>query len=117
MQPLGIKYVCKQDFFIFRSLSCRICTQLSVKKDPGLKAVGPRQDMLHIFLNQALHSNDALLHFQDRFDFDTDPVSWFYQNQIKSEEDFQARKAELRAEARRRLDAVSPKIWHHLIFS
>jgi hypothetical protein len=44
---------------------------------------------------------------QARFDFDTDPVSWFYQNQIKGEEDFQARKADLRVEARKRLDAVS----------
>lgn len=41
-----------------------------------------------------------------RFDFDADPVSWFYQNQIKSEEEFQAKKEALRAEARKRLDAV-----------
>jgi hypothetical protein len=27
-----------------------------------------------------------------RFNFDDDPVSWFYQNQIKSEEEFQATK-------------------------
>mmetsp|Transcript_14150 Transcript_14150/g.38301 ORF Transcript_14150/g.38301 Transcript_14150/m.38301 type:complete len:389 (+) Transcript_14150:97-1263(+) len=51
-----------------------------------------------------------------RFDFDTDPVSWFYQNQIKSEEDFQARKADLRAEARRRLDAIMAKKQQHILW-
>uniref|UniRef100_A0A7S0WGP3 Transmembrane protein n=1 Tax=Chlamydomonas leiostraca TaxID=1034604 RepID=A0A7S0WGP3_9CHLO len=44
-----------------------------------------------------------------RFDFDTDPVSWFYQNQIRSEEEFQAKKEMLRAEARKRLDAIMDK--------
>lgn len=41
-----------------------------------------------------------------KFDFDSDPVSWFYQNQIKSEQEFQEKKEMLRAEARKRLDSV-----------
>ena len=80
-----------------------------------------------------MRSGDGEEPRNDRFNFDTNPVQWFYQNQIKSEEDFQARsvcrpwsmvrtrcgysnaghmcshpcrKSELRKEARRRLDAV-----------
>ncbi|GBF97562.1 hypothetical protein Rsub_10163 [Raphidocelis subcapitata] len=45
----------------------------------------------------------------DRFDYNKDPVSWFFQNQIRSEEEFQARKTELRAAARARLDALFEK--------
>lgn len=45
----------------------------------------------------------------ERFSYDKDPVSWFYQNQIKCEEEFQQRKSELREEAKRRLDAIMDK--------
>ncbi|KXZ43832.1 hypothetical protein GPECTOR_79g111 [Gonium pectorale] len=44
-----------------------------------------------------------------KFDFDKDPVSWFYQNQIKSEAEFAKRKDALRAEARKRLDQIMSK--------
>ncbi|KAJ9527550.1 hypothetical protein QJQ45_025827, partial [Haematococcus lacustris] len=43
------------------------------------------------------------------FDIDKDPVSWFYQNQIKCEEEFQAKKDALREEARKRLDQIMDK--------
>ncbi|GLC47117.1 hypothetical protein PLESTB_000871300 [Pleodorina starrii] len=43
------------------------------------------------------------------FDFDKDPVSWFYQNQIKSEAEFAKKKEVLRAEARKRLDQIMSK--------
>ncbi|GAX73758.1 hypothetical protein CEUSTIGMA_g1209.t1 [Chlamydomonas eustigma] len=39
-------------------------------------------------------------------DFEKDPVSWFYQNQIKSEADFQARKKELQEQAKLRLENI-----------
>ncbi|KAI8471726.1 MAG: hypothetical protein J3K34DRAFT_226379 [Monoraphidium minutum] len=42
----------------------------------------------------------------DRFDYNKDPVSWFFQNQIRSEEEFQERKAELRTAALARLDDI-----------
>ncbi|KIZ02651.1 hypothetical protein MNEG_5310 [Monoraphidium neglectum] len=56
----------------------------------------------------------------DRFDYNKNPVSWyvedwFFQNQIKCEEEFQARKAELRAAARKQLDEVFEKKGKHLI--
>jgi hypothetical protein len=41
--------------------------------------------------------------------------SRFFQNQIKCEEEFQARKAELRAAARKQLDEVFEKKGKHLI--
>ncbi|KAG2485413.1 hypothetical protein HYH03_015899 [Edaphochlamys debaryana] len=43
------------------------------------------------------------------FDFEKDPVSWFYQNQIKSEAEFTKKKEALRLEARKRLDAIMHK--------
>ncbi|GFR42951.1 hypothetical protein Agub_g3840 [Astrephomene gubernaculifera] len=43
------------------------------------------------------------------FDFEKDPVSWFYQNQIKSEAEFNKKKDALRAEARKRLDQIMSK--------
>ncbi|GIL60729.1 hypothetical protein Vafri_15257 [Volvox africanus] len=43
------------------------------------------------------------------FDFEKDPVSWFYQNQIKSEAEFAKKKESLRAEARKRLDQIMSK--------
>ncbi|KAG2427327.1 hypothetical protein HXX76_012522 [Chlamydomonas incerta] len=48
------------------------------------------------------------------FDFEKDPVSWFYQNQIKSEAEFAKKKDALRAEARKRLDAIMSKKDKHL---
>lgn len=42
-------------------------------------------------------------------------MSWFYQNQIKSEEQFQAKKAELKETARSRLDEIFEKKGKHLI--
>lgn len=42
----------------------------------------------------------------DRFNIDKDPVSWFYQNQIRSEEEFQKKREHLRHEARTRLDGI-----------
>lgn len=38
-----------------------------------------------------------------------DPLGWFYANQIKCEEDFQAKKEQLRAEAKKRLDEIMDK--------
>ncbi|PNH03478.1 hypothetical protein TSOC_010441, partial [Tetrabaena socialis] len=43
------------------------------------------------------------------FDFEKDPVSWFYQNQIKSEAEFATKKDALRVEARKRLDQIMSK--------
>jgi hypothetical protein len=51
----------------------------------------------------------------DRFDITKDPISWFYQNQIKSEEEFQAKKEQLRAAARHKLDEIFEKKGKHLI--
>lgn len=51
----------------------------------------------------------------DRFDYNKDPISWFYQNQIKSEEQFQAKKTELRKAAVERLESVFEKKGKHLI--
>lgn len=45
----------------------------------------------------------------DRFNYDKDPITWFFQNQIRSEEEFQANKAKLRAEAKRRLENIMAK--------
>jgi hypothetical protein len=42
----------------------------------------------------------------DRFDYNKDPISWFYQNQIKSEEQFQAKRSELREAAKERLENI-----------
>ena len=50
-----------------------------------------------------------------RFDYERDPVAWFFQNQIRSEEEFAARKAELRAAARARLDKVFAKKGKRLV--
>lgn len=44
-----------------------------------------------------------------KFDADADPVAWFYQNQIKSEAEFQQKKDALRTEARKRLDQIMDK--------
>lgn len=35
-----------------------------------------------------------------RYDVKSDPVSWFFQNQIRTEEEFQRNKSKLRAEVR-----------------
>lgn len=51
----------------------------------------------------------------DRFDYNKDPVAWFYQNQIRSEEEFQAKKAALRETARARLDEIFEKKGKHLL--
>eukprot|EP00879_Flechtneria_rotunda_P007516 GHRR01007885.1.p1 GENE.GHRR01007885.1~~GHRR01007885.1.p1 ORF type:complete len:262 (+),score=61.44 GHRR01007885.1:282-1067(+) len=51
----------------------------------------------------------------ERFNYNKDPISWFYQNQIKSEEEFQANKEQLRQEARTRLDKIFEKKGKHLI--
>ena len=42
----------------------------------------------------------------DRFDYDKDPVSWFFQNQIKSEEEFQVRRHENHKAAKKRLEGI-----------
>jgi len=57
----------------------------------------------------------ALQEGDDRFDITKDPISWFYQNQIKSEEEFQAKKEQLRAAARHKLDEIFEKKGKHLI--
>lgn len=51
----------------------------------------------------------------ERFNYEKDPISWFYQNQIKSEEQFQEKKAELRETARHKLDDIFEKKGKHLI--
>ncbi|KAF6265355.1 hypothetical protein COO60DRAFT_1633780 [Scenedesmus sp. NREL 46B-D3] len=51
----------------------------------------------------------------DRFDYNKDPVAWFYQNQIRSEEEFQAKKTALREQARERLDVIFEQKGKHLI--
>lgn len=60
-------------------------------------------------------SCSCLQEADDRFDITKDPVSWFYQNQIKSEEEFQAKKEQLRAAARHKLDEIFEKKGKHLI--
>lgn len=45
----------------------------------------------------------------------TRPAGRFFQNQIKSKEEFQARKAELRAAARKRLDQIFEKKGQRLV--
>lgn len=42
----------------------------------------------------------------EEFDYDKDPVKWFYANQIKSEAEFAQKKDTLRAQARQRLDNI-----------
>ncbi len=39
---------------------------------------------------------------EEEFDYDKDPVKWFYANQIKSEAEFAQKKDTLRAQARQR---------------
>lgn len=41
-----------------------------------------------------------------RFDYEKDPISWFYQHQIRSEEDFQKKKVDLREAAKKRLEDI-----------
>ena len=41
-----------------------------------------------------------------KFDYKADPVSWFFQHQIKAEEEHQARRRESRQAAKRRLESI-----------
>jgi hypothetical protein len=50
-----------------------------------------------------------------RFDYNKDPVGWFYQNQIRSEEEFQANKERVRTEARERLHELFDKKGKRLV--
>eukprot|EP00878_Enallax_costatus_P000625 GHUV01000728.1.p2 GENE.GHUV01000728.1~~GHUV01000728.1.p2 ORF type:complete len:164 (+),score=45.27 GHUV01000728.1:1880-2371(+) len=73
--------------------------------------------MLHMTDHQQLTSRLPLQQsgHDEHFDYNKDPISWFYQNQIKSEEQFQAKKAELRETARHKLDEIFEKKGKHLI--